>query len=94
MPRYDFVAHALALIQIVFGMMVLIGFKARFAAVILVLLTLGTTFISSDFWTMEGAARALNETRALENLSLVGALFLIAAAGAGPWSFDGRARGD
>jgi putative oxidoreductase len=93
LPRYEVEGYAVALIEVLCGIMVLIGFKARFAAIVLVLLTIGTVFVGHDFWTMEGAARAANQTQALKNLSIMGALLLIAAAGAGPWSFDGRSRG-
>ena len=94
MPRYEVLGYAAATIEVLCGIMILIGFKARFAAVVLCLFTLGTIFISHDFWNMEGAAFAANQTQALKNLSIMGALLLIVAAGSGSFSLDGRPRSE
>jgi putative oxidoreductase len=93
LPRYEVVGYVMALIEVLGGVMLLIGFKARFAAGLLFLLALGTLFVTFDLLTLEGAMRAAVQTQALMHLSVMGALLLIAAAGAGPWSFDGRSRG-
>jgi uncharacterized membrane protein YphA (DoxX/SURF4 family) len=37
---------------------------------------------------MEGATRAANQVQALKNISIIGALLMIAAHGAGRFSFD------
>ena len=92
MPRYEVLGYAVATIEVLCGVMILIGFKARFAAIVLFLFTIGTVLISHDFWNMEGAAAAANLTQALKNLSIMGALLLIAAIGSGSLSLDGRPR--
>jgi putative oxidoreductase len=92
MPRYEVLGYAVATIEVLCGIMVLIGFKTRFAAVILFLFTLGTIYVQHDFWNMEGAAQAANQVQALKNLSIMGALLMIAGAGSGGLSFDGRSR--
>lgn len=92
LPRYEVLGYAVAATEVLCGIMILIGFKTRFAAVVLFALTIGTVLVGHDFWAMDGAARAANLTQAFKNLSIMGALLMIAAAGAGPWSFDGRAR--
>jgi putative oxidoreductase len=92
LPRYEVVGYAVALIEVLGGIMVLMGFKARFAACLLFLLAFGTLFVTFDLLTLEGVMRAAVQTQALMHLSVMGALLLIAAAGAGPWSFDGRSR--
>jgi putative oxidoreductase len=92
LPRYDVVGYAVAALEVLCGIMVLIGFKARFAALVLALFTVATIVLGHDFWTMEGAARAVNFTQALKNLSIMGGLLMIVMAGSGPWSFDGRSR--
>src|SRR5512144_2152320 len=52
MPRYEVLGYAAATIEVLCGIMILIGFKARFAAVVLCLFTRGTICISHDFWNM------------------------------------------
>lgn len=92
MPRYEVLAYAGAAIEFLCGIMVLIGFKARFAAVVLVLYTIATIAIAHDFWNMEGAALVSNLVEALKNLSIMGALLMIAGVGAGSVAFDERSR--
>ena len=92
MPRYEVLGYAAATIEVLCGIMILIGFKARFAAVVLFLFTIGTVVVSHDFWNMEGAAQIANQTQALKNLAIMGALLMIAAAGSGSLSLDGRPR--
>ena len=62
LPRYEVLGYAAATIEVLCGVMVLIGFKTRFAAVVLFLFTLGTIFISHDFWNMEGGAGRQSDT--------------------------------
>jgi putative oxidoreductase len=92
MPRYEVLAYAGAAIEVLCGIMVLIGFKTRFAAVVLILYVIALTVIGHDFWTMEGAVQVANDAQALENLSIIGALLLIVGVGSGSLSFDGRSR--
>jgi putative oxidoreductase len=84
------VAYAVACIDLVGGVMVLIGFKTRWAALALLAFTALTIFFAHPFWTMEGAARVGNQVQALKNISIMGALLMIAAHGAGRFSIDGR----
>jgi putative oxidoreductase len=90
MPKYDALAWTLAIIELVCGIMILIGLKARWGALVLVVFTAGTIFFVHHFWDMTGEAYAINQTHALKNLSILGALLLIVAVGSGPHSVDRR----
>jgi putative oxidoreductase len=92
LPRYEVLAYAGAAIEVLCGIMVLMGFKTRFAAGVLILYTIATIVVGHDFWTMEGAVQLANQTEALENLSIIGALLMIVGVGSGSLSFDGRSR--
>jgi putative oxidoreductase len=83
------VAYTVACIDLIAGLMVLVGFKTRWAALVLFVFTAMTIFLAHPFWTMEGAARAANQAQALKNLSIMGALLMIAARGPGRYSADG-----
>jgi putative oxidoreductase len=82
------VAYAVACIDLIGGIMVMVGFKTRWAALALLAFTGLTIFLAHPFWAMEGAARAANQVQALKNISIMGALLMIAAKGAGRLSFD------
>jgi putative oxidoreductase len=90
MPKYEALAWALALLELICGIMILVGLKARWAALVLIVFTAATIFFVHPFWQMSGEAYALNQTHALKNLSILGALLLIVAAGSGPHSIDRR----
>ncbi len=89
MPKYDALGYLVGAVEVVFGLLVLVGWQARFAAVVLLLFTVATIFTAHDFWNMEGAAVAANLTQALKNLSIIGGLLLIVGAGSGSLSVDG-----
>ena len=89
-PRYF--GYAVAVAELIGGAMLLLGFRARWAALALFLFTAGTIVIGHAFWTMEGAARAANQIQALKNLAIMGGLLLVASAGSGRLSLD-RGRG-
>jgi putative oxidoreductase len=90
MSKYTAVAWALAVLEFVCGIMILIGFKARWAALFLVVFTAGAIFFVHNFWEMTGDAYEQNQIQALKNLSIMGALLLIVAVGSGPHSVDRR----
>ena len=72
--------------EVVLGLMIAVGFKTRLAALGLVVFTIAATVFFHNFWDMQGAARAANLIQAFKNLSIVGALLMLAAAGAGPYA--------
>jgi putative oxidoreductase len=80
------VAYAVAAIDLIGGLMILVGFQARWAALLLFAFTALTIYFAHPFWTMDGAARAANQAHALKNLAIMGALLMIAAHGPGRYS--------
>ena len=90
MPKYQALAWALAIIELICGLMILLGLKARWGALVLVVYSAATIFFVHHFWDMTGDAYELNQIQALKNLSIMGALLLIVAVGSGPHSIDRR----
>jgi putative oxidoreductase len=76
--------------ELVLGAAVAIGFKARLAALGLVVFTAAATFLFHDFWTMQGSERAMQQIHALKNLAIIGGLLVLSAAGPGRVSVDRR----
>lgn len=80
-PRYQLLAGMVAAVEIVGGLMILVGLKARWAALALFAFTLVATLLFHNFWAMSGDAFTQNLTQALKNLSIMGALLLIFVGG-------------
>jgi putative oxidoreductase len=90
MPKFQAAGYLVAAVEVICGLMILIGLKARWAALVLVVFTAGTIFFVHHFWDMPGEAFSSNLSDALKNLSIMGGLLLIASVGAGPGGMDRR----
>lgn len=90
MPKYEALSYLVAGVEVIGGLMVLVGLKARWGAGLLIIFTALTIVVAHHFWDMTGADFANNLTEALKNLSMIGGLFLVVAAGSGPTAMDRR----
>jgi putative oxidoreductase len=73
------------LVEVVGGVLLLVGFKARWAAVALGAFTLATALIfHTDF------SNQMEMTSFLKNLAITGGMLYVFAHGAGPLSVDNR----
>jgi putative oxidoreductase len=68
-------------IEVICGMMIALNFGARFFAILLIFFVATETFYFYDFWSHPGDGKMLVD--ALKNLSIIGALFMIAGFGRG-----------
>ncbi len=73
---------------IVGSVMIVVGYKARVGAFLLLLFLAVATFYFHDFWEFADAARVDQFNHFMKNLSLMGAMVFILANGAGAWSID------
>ena len=89
-PKYEALGYLIAAVEVICGLMVLIGLKARWGALGLIVFTACTIIFVHHFWDMQGDALIQNRADALKNLSIMGGLLLIVAVGAGPSSVDDR----
>jgi putative oxidoreductase len=78
MSTPQLLAIAAGAIELICGIMIALNFGARFFALVLVLFVAVATFYYHDFWNQTGADATGNVIQALKNLSLIGALFMIA----------------
>ncbi len=71
------------------GLMVLLGFKAKWGAWMLVLFLVPVTLTMHNFWAVTDPAKAqMQEINFFKNLSMLGGALIIAAMGAGQASLD------
>ena len=74
------------------GILLLLGWKARWAASLLALFTLIAAFAAHRFWEVDPAQYANQMNHFLKNLAIVGGMLFVAAVGPGALSVDGRRR--
>jgi putative oxidoreductase len=71
---------------------VVLGYKARIGAALLLIFLALATYYYHDFWTVtDPKARQEQMIQFMKNLGLMGAMLLIIANGTGPMSLDDRA---
>jgi len=76
------------LFLIVGSLSILCGFKARIGALLLLIFLILATYWFHDFWTFEDTqARQVQMIQFMKNLSLMGAMLILIARGAGRPSF-------
>jgi putative oxidoreductase len=72
------------------GLLILVGWQARWAALGLALFTVGITFIFHNFWAVPPAQVMQQQQAFFKNIAVVGGLLSLVAWGAGAWSLDSR----
>lgn len=73
---------------IVGSLSVILGFKARFGATLLLVFLALATYYFHAFWKLEGQAQQDEMVQFMKNLSMAGAMVFIMANGSGPMSLD------
>jgi len=90
LPAPAFLAVAAGLLELVAGLALVVGFKARWAALALGVFTLLATVVFHAYWAAPAAQQYVQQLMFMKNLAVAGGMFLVAALGAGPASIDAR----
>jgi putative oxidoreductase len=70
---------------------VILGYRARIGAALLLVFLVLVTYYFHDFWTVsDPRVRQEQVIQFMKNLGLMGAMLLVIANGTGPMSLDGR----
>jgi putative oxidoreductase len=70
------------------GILLIIGFKARWVALLFFLWLIPTTFIFHKFWGIDAAQVQMQQINFLKNVSIMGGMLLLFAFGPGAYSLD------
>lgn len=90
-----FFVPAAGVIAIAGGLSILLGFKAKWGAWLIVLFLVPVTLVMHAFWNIsDPMARMMQMSMFMKNLSMLGGALLIAYFGAGPVSIDARMQTD
>jgi putative oxidoreductase len=84
MSTPQMLAMAVGIFEVLSGLMIALNFGARFFAILLILFVGAATYYFHDFWNQSSPENAKTLVDALKNLSIIGALFMIAGYGKTP----------
>ena len=85
MPMPDVLLVPTIIIELGCGLMLLLGWQARWAALAIFLFIIPTTLIFHPFWVAD-AGQMQNQINFMKNISIMGGMLYIMAYGSGPFS--------
>ncbi|KAB2846616.1 MAG: DoxX family protein [Hyphomicrobiaceae bacterium] len=95
LPYADILVYATIALEVIGGIMLLVGFQARIAAFLLGLFTLAAAVFFHKFWAIDAAKEAQKYSgefnNFLKNISLAGGLLFVAGTSTGGASRGGQA---
>jgi len=80
MSTPQMLAIAVGSFEVIAGLMIAFNLATRFFAILLILFVAAATFYFHDFWNQSPPENAKSVVDALKNLSIIGALFVIAGS--------------
>lgn len=86
MPFSEVLAIGAIVFELGGGLMVLLGWHARWGALLLVLFTIPATLLFHNFWAVDAAQYSGQLNHFMKNLAILGGLVYVMVAGSGPLS--------
>ena len=90
LPVPEVLAVATITLELVGGLMLVFGWKARWAAMALAAFTALAGVLFHNFWAVPEAQKMLQQIQFLKNVAIIGGLLFVAAYGPGRFSIDRR----
>lgn len=88
MPMTQILAVIAIIIELGGGIMIAVGWKARWAAGALFIFVLVASFVFHAFWAVPADQAQLQNIMFMKNLAIMGGMLYIIAYGSGPLSVD------
>ena len=88
LPLVDVLLPMTILIELGGGLLLALGWKARWAAAALLLFLIPTTLIFHQFWGIDPKLAQMQKIHFLKNVAIMGGMLMVLAIGAGAWSVD------
>ena len=92
LPLPELAAAGAIAVELVGGILLVVGWHARLAATALFLFMIPTTLLFHNFWAFEAAQQTGQRIHFMKNLAIMGGILYVMAFGAGPLSVDERRR--
>jgi putative oxidoreductase len=93
LPMPEVLAALAIAAELGLGLLLLVGWQARWAALGLAVFVLVITPIFHNYWAMPEAQQMMQKQAFFKNLAVLGGLLVVSAFGAGRFSLDGNKRG-
>lgn len=88
MPAAELLVWPAALLELGAGAMLLLGWKARWAALVLALFTLASMLIFHAYWSVPADQMQNQQIHFMKNVAIVGGLLFVFARGSGRYALD------
>ena len=88
LPLVDVLLPLTIAIELGGGLLLALGWKARWAAAALLLFLVPTTLIFHQFWGIDPKLAQMQKIHFLKNVAIMGGMLMVLAIGAGAWSVD------
>jgi len=88
LPLPEFAAMAAVVIELGGGLMVMFGWKARWAAAAMFVFTAVAALIFHNFWAVPAVQSQNQMIHFMKNVSMLGGLLYVIVYGSGPFSVD------
>jgi putative oxidoreductase len=90
-PMASFAVPFSGALAVLGGLSILLGYRARIGAWLIVLFLVGVTPMMHKFWTVpDPMMHQMQMIMFMKNVAMLGGALLISQFGAGPWSLDSR----
>jgi putative oxidoreductase len=87
-PMTEFALVIAILVELGGGLLLIVGWKARWAALAMFLFIIPTTLIFHNFWAADAAQAQNQMIHFMKNVTIMGGMLYVVAFGAGPLSID------
>ena len=88
-PAPQIMVYVVAATELIGGLLILIGFKTRWVALVLCVFTGVALYLGHKFWAVDAAQYQNQLNHALKNLAIMGGFLVLSASGPGRYSVDG-----
>ena len=89
LPYPNILAVLTAILETGGGLLIIVGWQTRLAALALAIFSAVAAYYFHDFWNQTGPQNANNMIHFMKNVSIIGGLLMLCAVGAGRYSLDG-----
>ena len=90
LPMPDVLVWLVIAVELLGGLLIVIGWQTRLVAWVMAIFTIGTAVIGHKFWAVDPAQFNNQLTQFLKNLAIAGGFLMLAFAGPGRLSVDKR----